>query len=97
MSFYQPDEPIDLEDDAEGEYMQGIDAIVVAIDCSPRMQEVGALADAPDQSFLQSSLMAALDIMQRKIITSESDVISVVLFGTQSRQNPLGHEHIHIL
>jgi hypothetical protein len=98
---YQPDDPIELEEE-EAEYFSGIDAIVVAIDCSPRMHKEGSLADATEksvsqQSFLQNSLMAALEIMQRKVICSESDMVSILLFGTRSKQNSLGHENIHIL
>jgi hypothetical protein len=81
MSYYKPeDELLDL-DDNDSEYISGIDAIVVAIDCSPKMHKVGALPDALDQSFLRSSLKAALEIMQRKVICSESDMVSVRLIS----------------
>ena len=72
----------------------GIDAIVVAIDCSSRMYETGSI---DSDSFLAGSLQAALEIMQRKVICSESDMISVLLFGTSASQNALGQEHIFVL
>lgn len=80
------------EDDDNDMYHVGIDAIVVALDCSSRMH-----VDSNKMTFLQSSIKSALEIMKRKVICSESDLVSVVLFGTRSKQNTLGHDNITVL
>lgn len=86
---------------AEGDHYQeerwGTDAIVIAIDCSPRMYEAADSDEEQLASFLQSSLKAVLEIMHRKVICSDSDMVSILLFGSSAQRNDLGHESIYVL
>ncbi|CAG8571869.1 16687_t:CDS:10, partial [Dentiscutata heterogama] len=67
------------------------DAVLFVIDCSPSM-----LSD--EDSPFKSAIRCASTVMMNKIITSnDTDLMGVMLFGTEKSQNALEKKHIYVL
>ncbi|RIB12323.1 SPOC like C-terminal domain-containing protein [Gigaspora rosea] len=67
------------------------DAVLFVIDCSPSMMN-------DEDSPFKSAIRCASTVMMNKIITSnDTDLMGVMLFGTEKSQNALEKKHIYVL
>ncbi|KAJ3035302.1 X-ray repair cross-complementing protein 6 [Rhizophlyctis rosea] len=89
----EEEEEEDIEEtDYENRYPEK-DNVIFAIDASPPMHEV----DEDGVSYFTAALRCAGKFLQTKIVQSESDLMGLVLFGTNTAKNPMNFEHIYAM
>ncbi|RUP48803.1 SPOC like C-terminal domain-containing protein [Jimgerdemannia flammicorona] len=69
------------------------DSILFVIDCSPSMLEPDAEGEIP----FESAIKCVSSVLKNKIISSESDLIGVLFYGTEKKLNSTDFEHIYVL
>ncbi|KAI9282083.1 SPOC like C-terminal domain-containing protein [Umbelopsis sp. AD052] len=69
------------------------DSILMVIDASPPMLQPQDNGEIP----LQSALECVKAVLLSKAFSSPSDSVGVMVYGTRSKQNDAGHDHIYIL
>ncbi|KJE94457.1 ATP-dependent DNA helicase II 70 kDa subunit [Capsaspora owczarzaki ATCC 30864] len=82
-------------DDNDAEYLRfnNKDAVIFAIDCSDAMFET---LDNDEVPFTISALCAK-NVLSNKIISSDHDLIGVVLFNTKENNNKNKFKHVYVL
>ncbi|RUS22756.1 hypothetical protein BC937DRAFT_87171 [Endogone sp. FLAS-F59071] len=88
----EEDEENILTDDAETQF-NNKDCILFVIDCSPPMLQPDDEGEIP----FESAIKCARSVLMNKIISSESDLVGILLYGTEKKQNSTNFEHIYIL
>ena len=72
------------------------DAVIFLIDCRESMFRQNPHNPSQSSSITQV-LKATLSFMKTKIITSDSDKIGIILYGSQTTNNLLNFKHINLL
>ncbi|KAF9130438.1 X-ray repair cross-complementing protein 6 [Mortierella sp. 14UC] len=87
----------DLDDniltDAQETQWSSRDSILFVIDCSPAMLQPDEEGDIP----FYTAIKCAKQVQLNKIISSDSDLIGVVLYGTRQAKNANSFAHIYVL
>ncbi|KAH7049058.1 SPOC like C-terminal domain-containing protein [Linnemannia elongata] len=87
----------DLDDniltDAQETQWSSRDSILFVIDCSPAMLQPDEEGDIP----FYTAIKCAKQVQLNKIISSDSDLIGVVLYGTRQAKNANNFAHIYVL
>ncbi|KAF9412012.1 X-ray repair cross-complementing protein 6 [Podila epigama] len=90
---HEDEDAEDVLDDGEESQYVNRDSILFVIDCSPAMLKPNEDGDIP----FKTAIKCAMTVQLNKIISSESDLVGVVLYGTQVSKNPNNFEHIYVL
>ncbi|KAF9090607.1 X-ray repair cross-complementing protein 6 [Mortierella sp. AM989] len=69
------------------------DSILFVIDCSPSMLQPSEDGEIP----FYTAIKCAMTVQLNKIISSESDLVGVVLYGTEKSKNANSFENIYVL
>ncbi|ORZ22807.1 SPOC like C-terminal domain-containing protein [Lobosporangium transversale] len=91
----------DLEDDADENILTDAqetqwssrDSILFVIDCSPAMLKASEDGEIP----FYTAIKCAMAVQLNKIISSESDLVGVIFYGTEKSKNANNFEHIYVL
>ncbi|KAF9431936.1 X-ray repair cross-complementing protein 6 [Entomortierella beljakovae] len=79
--------------DAQETEWSNRDSILFVIDCSPPMLEPTEDGDVP----FYTAIKCAMTVQLNKIISSDSDLVGVVLYGTEKSKNANNFENIYVL
>ncbi|KAF9362451.1 X-ray repair cross-complementing protein 6 [Mortierella sp. NVP85] len=79
--------------DAQETQWSSRDSILFVIDCSPAMLKPSEDGEIP----FYTAMKCAMTVQLNKIISSESDLVGIVLYGTEKSKNPNNFEHIYVL
>ncbi|KAG0369940.1 SPOC like C-terminal domain-containing protein [Gamsiella multidivaricata] len=79
--------------DAQETQWSSRDSILFVIDCSPAMLKASEDGEIP----FYTAIKCAMTVLLNKIISSESDLVGIVLYGTQKSKNANNSEHIYVL
>ncbi|KAI1319829.1 X-ray repair cross-complementing protein 6 [Mortierella claussenii] len=80
--------------DAQETQWSSRDSILFVIDCSPAMLKP---AEEDGEIPFYTAIKCAMTVQLNKIISSESDLVGIVLYGTEKSKNPNNFEHIYVL
>ncbi|KAG0331408.1 X-ray repair cross-complementing protein 6, partial [Podila humilis] len=69
------------------------DSILFVIDCSPSMHEPDQDGEIP----FKTAIKCAMTVLLNKIISSDSDLVGVVLYGTAKSENSNNFSNIYVL
>ncbi|KAG0045857.1 X-ray repair cross-complementing protein 6 [Gryganskiella cystojenkinii] len=83
----------DILTDAQETQWSNRDSILFVIDCSPAMFK----ADEDDEVPFYKAIKCAMTVQMNKIISSDSDLVGVMLYGTEKSKNPNNFENIYVL
>ncbi|KAK9721005.1 ATP-dependent DNA helicase II subunit 1, variant 2 [Basidiobolus ranarum] len=86
------DEEVDEESETKKKWSNK-DCVLFVIDCSPSMLELNENKEIPVHSALKCINSVLLD----KIVTSNSDLLGILLYGTEETKNSGGLENIYLL
>ncbi|KAI8354817.1 SPOC like C-terminal domain-containing protein [Mortierella sp. GBAus27b] len=78
--------------DAQETQWSSRDSILFVIDCSPAMLKASEDGEIP----FYTAIKCAMTVQLNKIISSESDLVGIILYGTKSK-NSTNFEHIYVL
>ncbi|KAF9977627.1 X-ray repair cross-complementing protein 6 [Actinomortierella ambigua] len=81
-----------LTDEAETQ-LQNRDSILFVIDSSPAMHEVNEDGESP----FKMAIKCAKSVQMNKIISSESDLIGIMVYGVEKTKNASNFENICVL
>ncbi|KAF9171993.1 X-ray repair cross-complementing protein 6 [Mortierella sp. AD010] len=79
--------------DAQETEWSNRDSILFVIDCSPSMLQPSEDGEIP----FYTAIKCAMTVQLNKIISSESDLVGVVLYGTEKSKNANNFENIYVL
>ncbi|ORZ24670.1 SPOC like C-terminal domain-containing protein [Absidia repens] len=91
-NFLQDDVHEETEADSSAEF-DSRDMIIFAIDCSPRMMVSEENGNIP----FTEALKCVQSVLLSKVFSNTTDLVGVVLFGTERKENPAEFDHIYIL
>lgn len=84
----------DEEDDGSGTpFPSGRDCVIFLIDCTAGMHE----PFDEQGTFVDRCLKAAHTTLLEKIVSSDKDLVGIVLYGTEKKQNPGNFNHVFVL
>ncbi|KAF9096528.1 X-ray repair cross-complementing protein 6 [Mortierella sp. AD031] len=93
----EDNEDEDLDDniltDAQETQWSSRDSILFVIDCSPAMLQPDEEGEIP----FNTAIKCAKQVQLNKIISSDSDLVGVVLYGTGQAKNANNFAHIYVL
>ncbi|XP_052229441.1 X-ray repair cross-complementing protein 5-like isoform X2 [Dreissena polymorpha] len=92
QNFGQDEEEEELEAEWQGQNLR--DGLILLVDCSERMFEVEN--EEEDESLFQLCIKCCKTTLQNKIISSEKDLVGIVLFGTEKSKNANEFKHIYV-
>ncbi|KAF9374594.1 X-ray repair cross-complementing protein 6 [Podila verticillata] len=91
------EEPEDEENeevvDNETKWGSSRDSILFVIDCSPSMLQPDQEGEVP----FKTAIKCASAVLLNKIVTSETDLVGIVLYGTAKAKNANNFENIYVL
>ncbi|KAI9235958.1 MAG: SPOC like C-terminal domain-containing protein [Podila humilis] len=91
------EEPEDEENeevvDNETKWGSSRDSILFVIDCSPPMLQPDQEGEVP----FKTAIKCASAVLLNKIVTSETDLVGIVLYGTAKSKNANNFENIYVL
>ncbi|KAI8341022.1 SPOC like C-terminal domain-containing protein [Chlamydoabsidia padenii] len=92
-NFFQDD--INEEDTQLGPATQydGRDMVVFAIDCSPKMMVMNEDGD----SHFTIAMKCVQSVLLTKVFSNTTDLVGVLFYGTEKKENQAGFDHIYIL
>ncbi|KAG0005266.1 X-ray repair cross-complementing protein 6 [Modicella reniformis] len=79
--------------DAQETQWSSRDSILFVIDCSPAMLKPSEDGETP----FYTAIKCAMTVQLNKIISSDSDLVGIVLYGTEKSKNPNNFQHIYVL
>ncbi|KAG0238181.1 X-ray repair cross-complementing protein 6 [Mortierella sp. GBA43] len=79
--------------DAQETQWSSRDSILFVIDCSPAMLKASEDGEIP----FYTAIKCAMTVQLNKIISSESDLVGIILYGTEKSKNSTNFEHIYVL
>ncbi|KAG0296956.1 X-ray repair cross-complementing protein 6 [Dissophora globulifera] len=79
--------------DAQETQWSSRDSILFVIDCSPAMLKPSEGGEIP----FYTAIKCAMTVQLNKIISSESDLVGIVLYGTSKSKNSNNFENIYVL
>ncbi|CAO3596198.1 unnamed protein product [Absidia cylindrospora] len=91
-NFLQDDLNEETEADSSGQF-DSRDMIIFAIDCSPRMMVSEENGNVP----FTEALKCVQSVLLSKVFSNTTDLVGVVLFGTERKENPAEFDYIYIL
>ncbi|KAG0267084.1 X-ray repair cross-complementing protein 6 [Mortierella polycephala] len=96
-SRYDDNEDEDADEniltDAQETQWSSRDSILFVIDCSPAMLKHSEDGEIP----FYTAIKCAMTVHLNKIISSESDLVGIVLYGTEKSKNSNNFENIYVL
>ncbi|XP_071809143.1 X-ray repair cross-complementing protein 5-like [Asterias amurensis] len=87
----------DEDEDGEGGYQQTYsnkDSLIFLVDCGEPMTKKSVPGE---DSHFQLCMRCARSVLTNKIISSDKDLLGVVFFGTDKKQNSGNFEHVYVL
>ncbi|XP_038067298.1 X-ray repair cross-complementing protein 5-like [Patiria miniata] len=96
-SFGYADGSGDEDEDGDAGYQTAFstkDGLIFLVDCGESMFQK---AEPDEDSHFQLCVKCARSVLTNKIISSDKDMLGVVLFGTEKNKNSGNFEHVYVL
>ncbi|KAJ3110639.1 X-ray repair cross-complementing protein 6 [Phlyctochytrium bullatum] len=80
------------EDEQQDAFAKGRDCVIYLVDASPSMH----IPQESGRSFFQKTIKTAVSLLMAKIISSETDMLGIVFYGTRRAKNSHNFENIYV-